>query len=123
MNSEEFLNPPFVSRIISPFIDLMVMFLVSFNMTVGDFFLLLCLFFPQFLLGIGGLQDFVLKSATLSTSPACPPFTPLNFEATPIVRVAVEPKHPSKLQEEWGWFHQLSVAAVQLPALSDLACL
>ncbi|NWH78235.1 EFL1 GTPase, partial [Piaya cayana] len=48
-------------------------------------------------LGIGGLQDFVLKSATLSTSLACPPFTPLNFEATPIVRVAVEPKHPSDM--------------------------
>uniref|UniRef100_A0A4W3GUI6 Elongation factor-like 1 n=1 Tax=Callorhinchus milii TaxID=7868 RepID=A0A4W3GUI6_CALMI len=48
-------------------------------------------------LGIGGLQDYVLKSATLSTSPACPPFTPLNFEATPIVRVAVEPKHPSEM--------------------------
>lgn len=90
-------------------------------MTVVDLLLLFCLFFFQFLLGIGGLQDFVLKSATLSTSPACPPFTPLNFEATPIVRVAVEPKHPSKLQGEWGWQHQLSVAAVQLPALSDLA--
>ncbi|NWQ72010.1 EFL1 GTPase, partial [Neopipo cinnamomea] len=50
-------------------------------------------------LGIGGLQDFVLKSATLSTSPACPPFTPLNFEATPIVRVAVEPKHPSEMPQ------------------------
>uniref|UniRef100_A0A8C3J9C9 Elongation factor-like GTPase 1 n=1 Tax=Calidris pygmaea TaxID=425635 RepID=A0A8C3J9C9_9CHAR len=50
-------------------------------------------------LGIGGLQDFVLKSATLSTSPACPPFTPLNFEATPIVRVAVEPKHPSDMPQ------------------------
>ncbi|CAM2099069.1 unnamed protein product [Caretta caretta] len=50
-------------------------------------------------LGIGGLQEFVLKSATLSTSPACPPFTPLNFEATPIVRVAVEPKHPSEMPQ------------------------
>ncbi|XP_035410455.1 elongation factor-like GTPase 1 isoform X2 [Cygnus atratus] len=50
-------------------------------------------------LGIGGLQDVVLKSATLSTSPACPPFTPLNFEATPIVRVAVEPKHPSDMPQ------------------------
>ncbi|KAJ0056722.1 hypothetical protein NL108_012665 [Boleophthalmus pectinirostris] len=48
-------------------------------------------------LGIGGLEEFVLKSATLSTSPACPPFTPLNFEATPIVRVAIEPKHPSEM--------------------------
>ncbi|XP_067827713.1 elongation factor-like GTPase 1 [Heptranchias perlo] len=50
-------------------------------------------------LGIGGLDDYVLKSATLSTSPVCPPFTPLNFEATPIVRVAVEPKHPSEMPQ------------------------
>ncbi|XP_034536573.1 elongation factor-like GTPase 1 [Notolabrus celidotus] len=48
-------------------------------------------------LGIGGLEECVLKSATLSSSPACPPFTPLNFEATPIVRVAIEPKHPSEM--------------------------
>ncbi|KAK2853376.1 hypothetical protein Q5P01_006037 [Channa striata] len=48
-------------------------------------------------LGIGGLEDYILKSATLSTSPACLPFTPLNFEATPIVRVAIEPKHPSEM--------------------------
>nr|XP_060611193.1 elongation factor-like GTPase 1 [Anolis sagrei ordinatus] len=50
-------------------------------------------------LGIGGLQEFVLKSATLSSSPACPPFNPLNFEATPIVRVAIEPKHPSEMPQ------------------------
>ncbi|XP_069767762.1 elongation factor-like GTPase 1 isoform X2 [Narcine bancroftii] len=49
--------------------------------------------------GIGGLEDHVLKSATLSTSPLCPPFTPLNFEATPIVRIAVEPKHPSEMPQ------------------------
>lgn len=54
-------------------------------------------------LGIAGLEEFVLKSATLSTSPACPPFTPLNFEATPIVRVAIEPKHPSEMPKlVWG---------------------
>uniref|UniRef100_A0A8C1XDV3 Elongation factor-like 1 n=1 Tax=Cyprinus carpio TaxID=7962 RepID=A0A8C1XDV3_CYPCA len=47
--------------------------------------------------GIGGMEEFILKSATISTSPACPPFTPLSFEATPIVRVAVEPKHPSEM--------------------------
>ncbi|KAG8145090.1 putative Elongation factor Tu GTP-binding domain-containing protein, partial [Naja naja] len=35
--------------------------------------------------GIGGLQEFILKSATLSSSLACPPFNPLNFEATPIM--------------------------------------
>ncbi|XP_061671546.1 elongation factor-like GTPase 1 isoform X2 [Syngnathoides biaculeatus] len=48
-------------------------------------------------LGIQGLEEFILKSATISTTPACPPFTPLNFEASPIVRVAVEPKHPSEM--------------------------
>ncbi|XP_033962713.1 elongation factor-like GTPase 1 [Pseudochaenichthys georgianus] len=48
-------------------------------------------------LGIGGLEECVLKSATLSTSPACPPFIPLNMEAMPIVRVAIEPKHPSDM--------------------------
>ncbi|XP_008403314.1 elongation factor-like GTPase 1 isoform X2 [Poecilia reticulata] len=48
-------------------------------------------------MGIGGLEDCVLKTATLSASPACSPFTPLNFEAAPIVRVAVEPKHPSEM--------------------------
>ncbi|KAL2088978.1 hypothetical protein ACEWY4_015877 [Coilia grayii] len=47
--------------------------------------------------GIGGLEEFILKSATISSTPACPPFTPLNFEATPIVRVAIEPKHPSEM--------------------------
>ncbi|KAJ1180301.1 hypothetical protein NDU88_005523 [Pleurodeles waltl] len=50
-------------------------------------------------LGIAGLEDYVLKSATLSTSLACPPFIPLNFEATPIVRVAVEPKHASEMPQ------------------------
>uniref|UniRef100_A0A8D1NJ58 Elongation factor-like GTPase 1 n=1 Tax=Sus scrofa TaxID=9823 RepID=A0A8D1NJ58_PIG len=54
---------------------------------------------PGNVLGIGGLQDFVLKSATLCTLPSCPPFIPLNFEATPIVRVAVEPKHPSEMPQ------------------------
>lgn len=48
-------------------------------------------------LGIGGMGEYILKSATISTSAACPPFTPLNFDTTPIVRVAIEPKHPSEM--------------------------
>ncbi|XP_068597984.1 elongation factor-like GTPase 1 [Brachionichthys hirsutus] len=51
------------------------------------------------LLGIRGLEGCVLKSATLSTSPACSPFIPLHFEGTPIVRVAIEPKHPSETSQ------------------------
>nr|XP_032803410.1 elongation factor-like GTPase 1 [Petromyzon marinus] len=48
-------------------------------------------------LGIGGLENHVLKSATISSCLACPPFIPLYFEAVPIIRVAVEPKHPSEM--------------------------
>uniref|UniRef100_A0A3B3R0X7 Elongation factor-like 1 n=1 Tax=Paramormyrops kingsleyae TaxID=1676925 RepID=A0A3B3R0X7_9TELE len=50
-------------------------------------------------LGMGGMEEVILKSATISTNPACPAFTPLNFEATPIVRVAIEPKHPSEMSK------------------------
>ena len=47
----------------------------------------------MFCLGIGGLQDIVLKSATLSSTVICPPFCEMLFEAAPIIRVAIEPKH------------------------------
>ena len=44
-------------------------------------------------LGIGGLQNHILKSATITNTVACPAFTDMCFEAAPIVRVAVEPRH------------------------------
>lgn len=44
-------------------------------------------------LGIGGLQNHVLKSATIASTALCPSFTALHMEARPIVRVAVEPVH------------------------------
>ena len=48
-------------------------------------------------LGIGGLENYILKSATISSTLACPPFTTLPFDVRPIVRVAVEPVHPSNM--------------------------
>lgn len=45
------------------------------------------------IVGIKGLQDHVLKTATLSSSPYCPSFCDLTIMATPIYRVAVEPKN------------------------------
>lgn len=51
------------------------------------------------LIGIGGLEDHVLKTATLSTSLACPSFSELTSLAVPILRVALEPKHPNDLQK------------------------
>jgi len=46
--------------------------------------------------GIGGLEDYILKSAALSSTIACPAFTDLHQEATPIVYVAIEPRNMSK---------------------------
>lgn len=47
--------------------------------------------------GIGGLEEHVLKSATLSTEITCPAFSELKLMATPILRVAVEPENPAHL--------------------------
>ncbi|EFN82249.1 Elongation factor Tu GTP-binding domain-containing protein 1 [Harpegnathos saltator] len=47
--------------------------------------------------GIGGLEEHILKTATLSTTIACPSFTELTSLAVPILRVALEPKHPKDL--------------------------
>lgn len=45
------------------------------------------------IVGIGGLESTIFKTATLSTTPYCPPFIDLPNIATPILRVAVEPKN------------------------------
>ncbi|XP_070513085.1 elongation factor-like GTPase 1 isoform X2 [Cardiocondyla obscurior] len=47
--------------------------------------------------GIGDLEEHVLKTATLSTTIACPSFTELTSLAVPILRVAIEPKHSNDL--------------------------
>jgi len=45
------------------------------------------------LLAIGGLDRAILKSATLSSSLECPPFGEMMFQASAIVKVAVEPEN------------------------------
>ncbi|KAJ8895349.1 hypothetical protein PR048_000681 [Dryococelus australis] len=49
------------------------------------------------IVGIGGLEDHVLKTATISSTVACPPFTELMLMAVPILRVSVEPVHPADM--------------------------
>ncbi len=44
--------------------------------------------------GIVGLGDIVLKTATLTSSLACPYLTKLPYQMQPIVRVAIEPEDP-----------------------------
>lgn len=48
-------------------------------------------------LGIGGLEEHVLKSATLSSTVACPRFIDLHSSTVPIMRVALEPSHPREM--------------------------
>lgn len=43
------------------------------------------------IVGIIGLEDYVLKTATLSTSWACPPLRAITFQSKPMVKVAIEP--------------------------------
>ncbi|CAK9809434.1 Elongation factor-like GTPase 1 [Anthophora quadrimaculata] len=49
--------------------------------------------------GIGDLEEHVLKTATLSSTVACPSFTELTSLGVPIMHVALEPKHPNDLQK------------------------
>ncbi|XP_022334366.2 elongation factor-like GTPase 1 [Crassostrea virginica] len=51
------------------------------------------------ILGIGGLERQILKSATVSSSLMCPAFCDLYFDAAPIVRVAIEPGHTRDMQK------------------------
>ncbi|KAG7381392.1 Elongation factor-like GTPase 1, partial [Phytophthora boehmeriae] len=46
------------------------------------------------IVGIVGLQEHVLKTATLSSTLACPSLTKMPYQAKPIVRIAVEPEDP-----------------------------
>ena len=50
------------------------------------------------ILALRGLETAILKSATISSSPSCRPFLPLQFQAAPIVQVAVEPAHPGDME-------------------------
>ncbi|RWS09586.1 elongation factor Tu GTP-binding domain-containing protein 1-like protein [Dinothrombium tinctorium] len=49
------------------------------------------------ILGIGGLHDHIVKSATLSSTIYCPPFVDLHVISQPILRVAVEPQNPADI--------------------------
>ncbi|CAL8464184.1 g3719 [Coccomyxa elongata] len=50
-------------------------------------------------LALGGLQHAILKSATLCSSPTCRPLAPMLFQASPIVRVAVESARPAEMPQ------------------------
>ena len=47
---------------------------------------------------LGGLQDIVVKTGTISDLPTCPNFTPMIYSGSPIVRVAVEAQQLADMQ-------------------------
>ncbi|CAG4943869.1 unnamed protein product [Parnassius apollo] len=51
------------------------------------------------IIGIGGLDEHILKTATLSSTIACPAFSEIQYAAVPILRVAIEPTYPSQLPQ------------------------
>lgn len=48
--------------------------------------------------GVAGLEESVVKTATLSSTLACPAFGAMDIIAAPIVRVAIEPVHTADLR-------------------------
>ncbi len=62
------------------------------------------------IVGIGGLEEYILKSATLSTNLACTPFVEITHSAAPILRVAVEPEKSTDLPALVRGLHLLNQA-------------
>lgn len=49
------------------------------------------------IVGIQGLDKHLIRTATISNDIYCPPFNDLHLPATPILRVAIEPKNPLEM--------------------------
>ena len=62
------------------------------------------------IVGIGGLENYILKSATISSNIACTPFVEITQSAAPILRVAVEPDLSSDLNALVSGLHLLNQA-------------
>ncbi|CAB4062498.1 RIA1 [Lepeophtheirus salmonis] len=68
-------------------------------------------------IGIGGLEDFILKSATLSSNVFCPPFIEMSKSSAPILRVALEPAVSSELNKLVTGLHLLNQADANVQIL------
>ena len=55
--------------------------------------------YPGNIIGIGGLQDTIIKSATISDSLACPAFTELIGSSMPILQTAIQPKELTHMSQ------------------------
>ena len=69
------------------------------------------------IVGIGGLENYILKSATISSNVACTPFVEITQSAAPILRVAVEPELSSDLKALVSGLHLLNQADANVQVL------
>ena len=51
------------------------------------------------IVALRGLRGRVVRGVTLSSDPRCPSLATLKYQASPIMRVAVEPENPSELPQ------------------------
>jgi translation elongation factor EF-G len=49
------------------------------------------------IVGIGGLENVLLKMGTISSSPECPSFAPAKLLGTDLIKVAIQPKNLSEM--------------------------
>lgn len=65
----------------------------SLYMLMGQYLIPVQSALPGTIVGIGGLQSIILKTATLSTQANHPSFFPICSKSSPIVKVSIQPKH------------------------------
>ena len=72
------------------------------------------------IVGIGGLENYILKSATLSSEWACPPFVESVAGSVPILRVAVEPAKSTGNFNAIQWGSEIQPFEIQKHSKSRL---
>ena len=65
----------------------------SLYMLMGQYLIPVTSAPPGTIVGIGGLQSLILKTATISSQPTCTSFAPICNKASAIVKVSVQPVH------------------------------
>jgi ribosome assembly protein 1 len=64
----------------------------SLYMLMGQYLIPITEAYPGNIVGIGGLQSIILKTATISSLPTCCSFSPICSKSSPIVKVSVQPQ-------------------------------
>ena len=73
--------------------DALEVMIESLYMLMGQYLVPVQSAAPGSIVGIGGLQSIILKTATISSQPTCCSFSPICSKSSPIVKVSVQPVH------------------------------